>query len=185
VDAFALIAEQYSDATLEIVIPEILVAKELLVSLSNDCKVQEVAPFFDSPYLEQIRKRIDPRSKNRVHFRGEMSHFAIGEIFSKASILINPSLSEAFGMSLVEAMACGIPVIAARVGGITEIIDDYQTDLFFDAGDPLSLADAILSLIDNPKLSDHLARMGKEQALRKFTWESTAACLLNGYRSLL
>ena len=65
---------------------------------------------------------------------GHVPHEQLEEWFSKASILVLPSFYETFGLSALEAMVYGLPVVAARVGGLPELIIDGVTGLLFEAG---------------------------------------------------
>ncbi|MGL5804259.1 MAG: glycosyltransferase, partial [Xenococcaceae cyanobacterium] len=90
-------------------------------------------------------------------------------------------LSESFGMSLVEAMATGIPAIATKVGGMTEIIENGVTGLIVEADNPNSLADAIEQLLADNYLRKSMGKASRQRVLELFCWHKVADNLLNKY----
>jgi starch synthase len=79
--------------------------------------------------------------------------------YPAGDVTVVPSLTEPFGLVAIEAMACGKPVIASRVGGLQEIVVDRVTGLLVPPGDPIALAGAIRELLGHPA---EAARMGEE-----------------------
>jgi glycosyltransferase involved in cell wall biosynthesis len=114
------------------------------------------------------------------HFLGWISQEKIIEYYKSSSIFVMPSLTEALGVVFLEAMACGIPVIGTRAGGIPEIIKDKETGLLVPVNSATHLANAILELIVKPKLRDELIRNGFEQ-VKKFSIENVMQCTNNIY----
>ena len=82
--------------------------------------------------------------------------------YAEASVLVNPSLSESFGMTVVEGMASGLPVIATRVGGQEEFVDDGTTGLLIESEDPAELVDAIRQIRRDPDGARRMGEAGKE-----------------------
>lgn len=97
----------------------------------------------------------------------------IGEVMSDASVLVLPSREEGFGLVLLEAMARGIPVVASRTGGITEIVAHEENGLLFKGEDYRALSKEILKLIKDEELRDRLTKKAKKDAGR-FSWEKMA-----------
>jgi len=104
--------------------------------------------------------------------------------YRNAHILINPSLSESFGMSLVEAMASEIPVVATRVGGMVNVVGNGETGLLVESDDKDDLARAIMRLIEDPALMLRMGKSGRQRVLDKFSWEQVSASLLANYSIL-
>ncbi|MFH1710131.1 MAG: glycosyltransferase [bacterium] len=90
------------------------------------------------------------------------------DIIAAGDILVAPSLSEPFGRVIVEAMACGKPVVATNVGGIPEIIEDGKTGILVPPKDEKSLATAIIKLFASKDLADSMAAAGRKKAELSF-----------------
>lgn len=93
----------------------------------------------------------------------------IPEILSILDILVMPSLNEAVGMSIIEAQAEGVPVVATRVGGIPEVVRDKVTGLLVAPSDSKALAEAVSALLSDNDRRAEMALMGKSWVRGKFT----------------
>ena len=113
-------------------------------------------------------------------FRGD-----IPEILSLFDIFVLPSLDEGLGRSMVEAMAAGKPVVASRVGGIPEAVEDGKTGILVPPRDAHALADALSFMLDNPEKALEMGRRGRERAEKLFDEERMADSICSLYRELL
>ena len=115
---------------------------------------------------------------DRVHFAGRIEHADLPGVFSEADLYVQPSIGEeAFGISVAEAMACGLPVVASRNGGLPEVVSEGETGWLVAPGDQVAWTGAL-----NDALSDvaRLQRMGdasRRRVVEFFTWAATAAQL--------
>lgn len=102
--------------------------------------------------------------------------------FRAADVVAMPSFSESFGLVALEAQACGTPVVATRVGGLSRAIFDGRTGLLVDGHDPSDWADALEALHDDPATR---ADMGRAAAIRAQSsgWQRTAAVTLDSYHA--
>lgn len=101
---------------------------------------------------------------NNVFVLEDWPRYAVMEAWRRCIIALAPSLgSEAFGIGVMEAMSTGRPVIASRIGGLTDLVVDGETGLLVEPGDPSSLQSAIERLLANPDLRSHMG----QAALRK------------------
>jgi len=104
-----------------------------------------------------------------VIFAGQQPQSMIREYLSIADLLLLPSQSESFGLVALEAMACEVPVIATRVGGLPELIEDGATGLLFPVGDVEAMAAGAISLLSDQTQSQQFGRRGREVAVTRFS----------------
>lgn len=108
---------------------------------------------------------------NSVKFVGKQPQFRIREYLSVADLLLLPSQSESFGLTALEAMACEVPVVATRVGGIPEVVEDGNCGYLFEIGDVEGMAKASRKILANHSLREDFGRRGREIAVTRFTTE--------------
>ncbi|MCB0881102.1 MAG: glycosyltransferase family 4 protein [Thermoleophilia bacterium] len=121
-------------------------------------------------------------SEHGVIRPGVVTDEELSQLYSEASCFVFPSRYEGFGLPLLEAMACGTPVIAANVGAMPEVVGD--AGLLVDPDDEASIASAIESVLSSPALAADLRQRGLERA-REFTWAHAAARTAEQYRQVL
>ena len=110
-----------------------------------------------------------------VTFVSGVSDQRIVELYAETEIAVVPSLYEGFSLPAVEAMACGVPLVATTGGALPEVVgNDNETGLLVPPGDPSALAMAIGRLFDDQALRERLAAAGRERVLEKFTWRACA-----------
>jgi glycosyltransferase involved in cell wall biosynthesis len=119
---------------------------------------------------------------DKVHFTGYVEQADLPLIYNMADVFIYPSVYEGFGLPVLEAMACGIPVITSNVSSMPEIVGD--AGVLFAPNDSQDLARSLLNLINNPMDRQRLSLMGLERAA-SFTWNSTAEKTIAVYRHVL
>ena len=121
-----------------------------------------------------------------VRFVSGLSEEAVVELYSEAELAVVPSLYEGFSLPAVEAMACGVPVVATTGGALPEVVgDDGVSALLVPPGDPDAMAGAIGRALDDPDLRRRLGRAGRARVLDRFTWPATAHGTVEQYRRLL
>ena len=106
------------------------------------------------------------------------------QLLSHATVFACPSVYEPLGIVNLEAMACGTAVVASRVGGIPEVVDDGVTGLLVPADDPAPLADALNALLRDPVRAAEMGQVGRERAVDEFSWDAVAAQTAELYASL-
>ncbi len=104
---------------------------------------------------------------------------------NQLDILVEPSLQEGLGVSVMQAMAMGVPVVATGVGGLYDLIEDGKTGLMVKASDPQDLADAIWRLLNNPAQRLEMAKQAREMIERDFSADTVAEKLVDYYRDCL
>lgn len=116
----------------------------------------------------------------RVSFVPPQPHHLLSTFYRAADVCLVTSRSESFGLVALEAAACGTPVVASAVGGLTTIVEDRRTGLLVEDRSPSSFARHLASVLDDPELR---ADMGSAAARRAkgYTWSTTAARLRRIY----
>ncbi len=125
------------------------------------------------PELRGIVERLG--LAERVRFTGFVPDEDVAYLYSRAFALAIPSLMEGFGLPAVEAMACGIPVLASTYGALPEVVG--EAGVLVDPTDVGAIADAIRDLNDDPARRDRLAALALDRA-GLFTWDAVARSLL-------
>ncbi len=138
----------------------------------------------DGPCLADIRREVLRRGlEEDVIFTGVRKD--IPAILSAMHICVLTSRQEGLPNSILEAMACEVPVVAARAGGIPEIIQDGINGILFPPGDVDALVDSMVSLLGNNTLASTLGLRGKETIVRKFSKERMMQDYLSFYKANL
>jgi len=120
--------------------------------------------------------------EDRVIFTGYVPDEDLPAIYSAADLFVFPSLYEGFGLPVLEAMACGVPVICSNTSSLPEVAGDAA--LLVDPADVWALAGAMEQALTDEHLRSELMAKGLERA-RWFTWEKAAAKTLEVYRGVL
>jgi len=184
-DAFSTIQERYPAARLDLAGAVEAVPYEFVVALSRDPKVKDLGRFYEGNYGETLRRQVSPAAVDRVRFLGNLPYSHLIQLYRNADVFVFPSVwDEPFGMPIVEAMACGVPVVATRGGGIPELVSDPDTGLLVERGDAASLAAAILRLLEDPGLRKKMGAAARARARRLFGWKTIAESLLDRYRQI-
>lgn len=121
----------------------------------------------------------------RVLFAGQRGRDALKYYYSAAEVFVTTPWYEPFGITPVEAMACGTPVIGSNVGGIKFTVRDGEAGYLVPPGDPDAVAERIAHLCHNPRLTNVLRRQAIRRANDLFTWKRVADGVAALYESLL
>jgi glycosyltransferase involved in cell wall biosynthesis len=188
-EAFGQIADRFPDVDLRIAGQPWVLSADFLTSLSSDPRVTALLRFYDRWGVSTYQQHVDELMKKfhlerRVSFLGSVPHRKLADVYRDADLVVNPSLSESFGMSVVEGMACAVPVIGTRVGGMCESIGDGETGLLIEPDSPEELAQAMSALLSDPARSRRLGEAGRERVARHYSWEARARKLFDVYRSI-
>lgn len=105
-------------------------------------------------------------------------------VLNSFDVFVLPSLWEGFGTAIIEAMACSVPVVASRVGGIPEIIEDGVSGLLVPRGRPELLAEAVIRLLKKPRKTREMARRGRTSAAERFSVRKMAQSVGKVYLQL-
>jgi glycosyltransferase involved in cell wall biosynthesis len=132
-------------------------------------------------YQEILREARRPELAERVSFLGYVAEEHLPPLYSNATALVYPSLYEGFGLPVVEAMACGAPVLTSRSSSLVEIADGCA--LLVDPTDEGALADGLRALGTNEELRRSLAQRGLARAAT-YSWERTGRETVAAYRAV-
>ena len=159
-------------------VPHLLEAMRLLVDIEPEARLLIAG---HGPLQEMLKARSDSLGlEDHVRFLGKYSLGQLPQILRQGSITVLPfdtaedGDQEGLGLTTVEAMGCGIPVIAGDVPAVHDVIEHERTGLLINARDHQALCDAILRLWQQPDFAAELAAAAREQALEHFDWKVVA-----------
>ena len=136
--------------------------------------------------LKTIRKIINEKGiEERVRIIGYVPDDLLVSLYQQAELFVLPSIFEPFGMTAQEAMACGTPVVASKLGGIKSIISSGKKGLLIDPSDANEFADAISMLLKDRRLAERLGRVGHRTIQDHFSWEAIAERYLAFYEKYM
>ena len=118
---------------------------------------------------------------DRVRLPGWIPRTDLHALYRGATSVVYPSISEGFGLPVVEAMTCGTPVVASYAGALPEVAGDAC--LLVDPGDARGIAAAVLRVLEEPERASEMARRGRERAAG-FSWRAAARRTLDLYREM-
>ncbi len=141
-----------------------------------------IAGAWDARYPEAKRRASALGLGDAVRFIGAVAATDLAVLYSGARLFVFPSLDEGFGLPVVEAMACGVPVACSNASSLAELVDEAA--LTFAADDSDAMASALDALLRDPDLRVEMGRRGVARAAQ-YSWRSTAAATLDVYRRAL
>jgi len=116
---------------------------------------------------------------------GPVSYDCISDYHNMLTIPVFVSNSESFGVAVIEANACERPVVVSNVGGLPEVVVDFQTGIIVPPRDPRATADAIELLLTNPELRAKLGDAGRKRVEKIYNWEINVSQMLGIYGQVL
>jgi glycosyltransferase involved in cell wall biosynthesis len=135
----------------------------------------------DGPARAALEREL---GSERVHFPGFLRGDELAAAFASADLFLMPSRTETLGFVVLEAMASGCPVVAARAGGIPDMVDHEESGILYDPDREQDAIEAIRDLLAHPGKRRFLARMGRKRA-EEASWLSETRRLLDAYRRAL
>ncbi len=138
----------------------------------------------DGHYRQTLEAQVRAAGlEGRVHFLGHVPHEELPRWLALSDVLVAPSFaSETFGIALVEAQSCGVPVVASRFGGFPEVVRDGETGLLVPPQDPHALAQALRELLSDPLRRREMGQAGRRWVHEHFHWSRVAERVLEAYR---
>ncbi len=137
---------------------------------------------YDRAELDKILTEIGDKALiNRIVLTGYVINTDLPAIYGQCKVFLYPSLRESFGIPMLEAMACGVPVITSNTSSMPEVAGDAAK--IIDPFKPEEITEALITLVDNNELRDNLVAKGLERA-RKFSWKAMAESVLEIYNEI-
>ncbi|HVM46018.1 MAG TPA: glycosyltransferase family 4 protein [Candidatus Thermoplasmatota archaeon] len=130
------------------------------------------------------RRRLEEMTHVPLTFTGHLDDATYRSALAAADVFVLPSEWEAFGIVLAEAAACGTPVVATRVGGAPDVVQDGVTGRLVEHGDVPGLARAIDELLRDPALRARLGAAGQARAFAEYSWDAVVERTLAAYAEL-
>jgi len=148
---------------------------ESMLQVVKEVKEVRLRIVGDGPLKEQLKSLAGRLGiKKYVVFEGFIPHTRIVSYYQQSDVFCLPTLGEPFGKVLIEAMACGKPVVASNVGGPSEIVEDGQTGFLVPPADPHAISEKILELLKDEKLRRSMGRKARKTAEKKYSWSEIA-----------
>jgi teichuronic acid biosynthesis glycosyltransferase TuaC len=145
-----------------------------LIMVGTGSEQKKIENFIASATLEK-----------RIFMTGGVPHGKVSGWLNAADIFVLPTYSEGLPNALLEAIACGLPVVATRAGGIPEVVEDGKSGILINPRDCDSLSAAIKYLLDNEAAADTMGIAGKQYVETNFSWERNAQETIKIYKEIL
>jgi glycosyltransferase involved in cell wall biosynthesis len=166
-------------------------AEKGLIDLVNSAKhVCKKYPNFkfviagNGPLERHLKKLVSTLNlESNFFFAGSVNHETLLKFYQNATVYVLPSYREGLPTTLLEAMSCGLPVVATAISGITDVIDNHKTGLLVPTNSPENLANAILMLIEDSKLSEEIAKNARMHVQKYYDWDIIASKIEEVYLS--
>jgi len=186
--------------------PDVVKKKgRLMVTSSSDVPMKGLVPLLEAVAKLRTERDIDlvvigkPRPGGRVattmerlgltdivHTISGVSDEELARLYGEAEVAVVPSLYEGFSLPAIEAMSCGVPVVATTGGALPEVVGNSgETGLLVEPNNPDALVGAIRTLLDDAALQRRLGDAGRERVIKRFTWEVTARGTAACYDAIL
>ncbi|MEW5804402.1 MAG: glycosyltransferase [bacterium] len=137
-----------------------------------------------------LRKTLEEMAKNlgladKVKFIGKVEHSLVPAYLNQIDVFVALSRRESFGVAVLEASACGIPVVVSNVGGLPEVVEDGHTGIIVPPDDRNAAAIALEKIMLNSQLRLNLGAAGREFVLKKYDWNSNVTQMVKLYNEIL
>lgn len=137
------------------------------------------------PLLSNLKELVNTMGiQENVIFTGRVERKKLIQLYQGASVHVLPSVYEGLPTVLLEAMSCGLPVVATNIGGTRDVISSNENGLLVPPRSPDDLATKILMLLDDEALRKRLGHNARETVLRNFTWDLVADHFSNLYSKI-
>ncbi|MFX0135594.1 MAG: glycosyltransferase family 4 protein [Candidatus Hodarchaeota archaeon] len=136
------------------------------------------------PLGKYMKKQIKKKNLENISIINHLPHSELIQYYKKSSIYVLPTYYEGLPTTVLEAMACGLPVVATNVSGIPDEIDDGINGFLIPPKEPNLLAKKICTLMEDQSLRDEMGKHGRDKVEKQFIWKYVAERLLNIYSGI-
>ncbi len=158
--------------------------KEYIISLDSNPYVKNLDKFYNQEsYFDKLNSMLYNFAKEKVTFHQHLDYTKLKNLYEQADLLVNPSLSESFGMAVIEANSYGVPVIVTKTGGMVELVNDGFNGYKVNPDDPDALASMIIYLLNNDEERKRLGQNGKTIVTDLYNWDKITSDLEKIYLS--
>lgn len=168
----------------------------IVPQLPKNCKLLIAGPTHDLKYHNYLRNLTRKFEGNRVIFFGEAAAQDLPSLYNLCDVFVQPSLyydyrgryyglSELLGLSKLEAMACGKPVVVSNVGGLPELIQNEKTGFVVNPGDQKNLANVVRYLLSNPEVAHKVGREAQSFVENELNWSIVANHVIESYQNII
>lgn len=164
-------------------LPPLVEAAKKVVAHAKDSQFVIVG---EGPLKNQLTATLkEARLLGNFKFLGNIKEDMLPEVYNCADVFVLPSIQEGQGIVLLEAQACGKPVVAFDIGGVNEAVCSGETGLLVPRGNADGLADGLIRLLLDKDLRASMGERGRGFVVENFTWEHCAQGMLGVYREAL
>jgi len=156
---------------------------KLLVNEEENVKLKIVGEGPEKERLKLLANKL--KLRNKIHFEGFVPHNKIVKYYQNCDLFCFLTLGEPFGIVILEAMACGKPVIASNIGGPAEIVKDGKTGFLVNPSNVRLVAEKILKLIRDRKLRERMGKEARKTVLKRYSLKKISEEYHRLYRKLL
>lgn len=125
--------------------------------------------------LQQLVKQLNLETV--TEFAGQIPHAQVPDYLNKLNIYVAASRLESFGVAILEASACGLPVIVSQIGGLPEVVKEGITGCLIEVDQVEQLVTALLKLIENQPLAEQMGKAGRQYVIKQYEWQNSVDIL--------
>ena len=163
---------------------ELFLLLRFLFELDTLLYIELAGPYSEN-YKNKLLKLLPKDCRKRIFFLGKIPHQELPGLYSSASLFIMPSRAEAFGLTAIEAMACGTPVFMTNRASAPEIIEDGVDGFLFDINEPEMSAQRIIEVLDDPQKLSAISSRALSKVQKKFSKQVVVSENLLAYNAVL
>lgn len=138
------------------------------------------------PFLNKLRERVRKMGlQEKIVFLGYVERKKLIQVYQNATLQAVPSHYEGMPTVLLEAMSCGLPVVATNIGGNNEVVSSGSNGFLVPPKAPRAMADAMLQLLDDDSLRERIGRAARKTIEEKYTWDRIADNIVQCYEKMI